>query len=189
METTIKNLLASHLQRTLDDDRPIVVMTCGIAGAGKTTLAKAIEATYPAFTRISIDDITCQNHGIYGIDYEASAALYEQYQDEADITYRARYRALLADKKDVILERSFYAREDREEYRKMAHDGGARVVLVFLKAEGDEGKEFLWNRICKRSNRGKTADSALDISRETFEMYWRGFEDPVGEGEIVVKVG
>lgn len=61
-------------------------------------------------------------------------------------------------------------------------------MLVFLKAEGEQGKELLWKRICKRSEGMKTAASAYDISRETFERYWDGFENPVGEGEIVVRV-
>lgn len=98
------------------------------------------------------------------------------------------FRDLLAERKNVILERSFYAKEDRDEYRKIAEDAGASVLLVFLKAEGEQGKEVLWKRICKRSEGVKTADSALDISRETFDEYWNGFEDPVGEGEVVVRV-
>jgi predicted kinase len=158
------------------------------SGAGKTTLAKAIQAAYPNFHRISIDETLCKMRGIYGIDYEASAALYEQYQDEADVVYVSKFRSLLAAKEDVILERSFYAKEDRDKYSQMVEDAGARLVLVFLEADGEEGKELLWKRICKRSEGAKTADTALDISRETFEMYWAGFENPVGEGEIVVKV-
>jgi predicted kinase len=95
---------------------------------------------------------------------------------------------LLARKEDVVLERSFYAKEDRDEFRGIAEQGGARVVLVFLRAKGEQGKEVLWERICRRSEGVKTADSALFIDRETFEGYWKGFEDPNGEGEIVVEV-
>lgn len=67
----------------------------------------------------------------------------------------------------------------------MAEDAGARVVLVFLKAHD---KEILWRRLCKRSEGVRTADSALYISREEFEAYWEGFEDPVDEEEIVIDV-
>jgi predicted kinase len=140
----------------------------------------------PAFNRLSIDEIVYQNHG--KTDYEASSALYAQHLVEADTVYLASFRALLAEKKDVILERSFYAKEDRETYRKIAHECGAKVILVFLKVEGDEGKEMLWSRICKRGEGVRTANSAVDIGRETFEMYWNGFEDPAREGEIVVRV-
>jgi predicted kinase len=159
-----------------------------VTGSGKTTLAKAIQSTHPNFHRLSGDEMIYQKHGIYGVDYAASPTLYAQYQAEKDEIYLSTFQILLAEKKDVILERSFYAREDREEYRRMADNAGARVVLIFLKAEGEEGKKTLWERICKRSEGMKTADSALDISREVFEGYWSGFEDPVDEGEIVVHV-
>ncbi|KAH7068054.1 ATP/GTP-binding protein [Paraphoma chrysanthemicola] len=206
MDFTVRNVLGPHLQRNAPDNHPVVVMTCGIAGeligledvswrlakkmkgSGKTTLAKAIEAAYPNFHRISGDEIIHQRHGIYGIDYEASPSLYAEYQDEQDEIYMSTFRALLDEKKDIILERSFYAKEDRDEYRGIAEKAGARVVLVFLKAEGESGKECLWTRIRQRSKGIKTADSALDISRETFDYYWNGFENPDGEGEVVVQV-
>lgn len=56
---------------------------------------------------------------------------------------------------------------------------------MFLRAKD---KEALWQRICKRSEDDKTADNALAITRETFEMYWAGFEDPKDEGEVVIDV-
>jgi predicted kinase len=95
---------------------------------------------------------------------------------------------MLAERQDVILERAFYAKEDRDMYREMAEEAGARVVLLFLKAEGEQGKEVLWERIRTRREGVKTAGTAYDISRETFETYWSGFENPDGEGEIVVSV-
>lgn len=47
---------------------------------------------------------------------------------------------------------------------------------------------MLWKRICKRREGEKGADNALDIDKETFERYWEGFEDPVGEGEVVIDI-
>lgn len=155
------------------------------SGAGKTTLVKSILKQCPQFNRISIDDIIHKAHGIYGIDYPASLSLYEQYNNEADVVYLYRFHKLLEEGKDIAFERSCYAKEDRDQWRKIAEDGGGRVVLVFLRAKD---KEVLWQRICNRSAGKKTADSALDISRETFEMYWNGFENPEGEDEIVVEV-
>ncbi|KAH6625183.1 ATP/GTP-binding protein [Boeremia exigua] len=160
-------------------------MTCGLAGAGKTTLVKAILELHPHYTRISIDNIIFQTHGIYGIDYPASATVYEQYNEEADAIYLETFRTLLAEGKDIAFERSCYAKEDRDEWRRIAEERGARVVLVFLRAVD---KEVLWERICRRSRVEKAADNALDISRETFDMYWEGFENPTGENEIVVDV-
>lgn len=146
---------------------------------------KSILEHYPHFTRISIDAIIFEKHGIYGVDYPASASLYDQYNEEADVVYLETFRKLLAEGKDIAFERSCYAKEDRDEWRQVAEEGGAKVVLVFLRAKN---KEALWERICKRSKAEKTADNALEIDRETFEMYWDGFEDPEGEGEVVIEV-
>ena len=156
-----------------------------VSGAGKTTLVRTVLEQYPSFNRISMDAIIFAAHGIYGIDYPASVTLYDEYNNEADVIYEQTFRKLLTEGKDVALERSFYAKEDRDEFRKIAKEGGARVVLVFLQAKD---KEMLWDRICKRSARMKTADSAFDISRETFDVYWSGFENPDGEDEVVVVV-
>jgi hypothetical protein len=131
------------------------------AGAGKTTLVKAVLKHFPQFTRISIDDLIYKAHGIYGIDYPASSSLYDQYMEKADEVYLDTFRKLLAEGKDVAFERSCYLKEDRE---------------------------VLWRRICSRSAAGQTADSALDINRATFEMYWDGFENPESESEIVIEV-
>ncbi|KAG9204342.1 hypothetical protein G6514_001416 [Epicoccum nigrum] len=153
--------------------------------AGKTTLVQAVLNRFPHFTRISIDDIIFRAHGLYGTDYPASPSLYAQYNDEADQIYLSTFRALLAGGKDIAFERSCYAREDRVEWRRIAEEGGARVVLVYLRARE---KEVLWERICRRAEGVKTADNALEIGRGTFEGYWEGFEGPEGEGEVLVDV-
>jgi hypothetical protein len=67
----------------------------------------------------------------------------------------------------------------------MVQDGGGRLVLVFLAARD---QEKLWQRICDRNAKGKEANSALDITRKILYACWRGFEEPVGEGEIVIQV-
>lgn len=105
--------------------------------------------------------------------------------EEADATYLEVFHKLLADGQDIAFERSCYAKEDRDEWRKIAEEAGARVLLVFLRVKD---KEMLWERISKRSKTEKTADNALEISRETFDMYWKGFEDPDNEDEVIIDV-
>lgn len=90
---------------------------------------------------------------------------------------------------NLVLDRSFYAKADRDEYRALAEDAGARVVLVFLDADRD----VLWRRIGKRwerraEGRGVDADSAMDVTEEVLDAYLAGFERPSGEGEVVIRV-
>ncbi|KAI1871370.1 uncharacterized protein JN550_004364 [Neoarthrinium moseri] len=185
LERKTCHYLKPFMSRDAGDDRPLVVMTCGLAGAGKTTTAKAILGHYPNFERLSIDEIVFAKHGIYGVDYPADEILYEEYLNEAGAIYLDRFQKLLRERRDIILERSFYAKEDRDEFRSYIENEGARIVLVYLHA-GD--KERLWARICERSAKKKDANSAFDITRDTFNRYWDGFEAPVGEGEIVIEV-
>ncbi|SCN71881.1 related to ATP/GTP-binding protein [Fusarium fujikuroi] len=188
----IPDQLWPHLFRARQDSCPIVVMTCGIAGAGKSTLAKAIVTKFPHFKRLSNDQIIYESHGLYRIDYPEEQ--YETYQEEASQKLIAELERILQEKSnDVVLDISFYDKEYRDEYKDIVERNGGRWVLVYL----DAGRDLLWNRIQRRraerdsldaKHPKRNGDSAFDINDETFAMYLDGFEPPRGEGEIVIKV-
>jgi len=158
------------------------MLTSCPSGSGKSTLAKAIVAAYPSFNRVSIDQIIHSRHGLYRIDYPPEKR--DEYEAEADGLYEARFRQLLREGKDVVLDRSFYARGDRDEFKALAEEAGARWVLVYFRADRD----VLWRRICERRARGVDADAAFEISEELLDAYVEGFDVPDGEGEIVIDV-
>lgn len=86
-----------------------------------------------------------------------------------------RFLELLRAKKDVVLDRSFWAKEDREKcYALCRREGVAAWKLVYLRAR----KDFLGRRIQERRKKGVNADSALEISEELLEQYWDGFQAP-----------
>jgi predicted kinase len=92
-------------------------------------------------------------------------------------------KAILAEgKDDLVLDRAFYAKEDRDVYKRLVEEAGARWVLVYLTAP----KEVLWERIHSRRAEGIHADVALEISKELLDNFYDNFEVPNGEGEIVV---
>ncbi|PNP77045.1 hypothetical protein FNYG_09658 [Fusarium nygamai] len=167
-------------------------MTCGIAGAGKSTLAKAIVTQLPNFKRLSNDQIIYESHGLYKIDYPADQ--YEAYQLEASQKLIAELERILQGKSnDVVLDLSFYDKEYRDEYKDIVERNGGRWVLVYL----DASRDLLWSRIQQRraerdfldaKDPKRNGDSAFDIDDETFAMYLDGFEPPNDEGEIVIKV-
>ncbi|KAI1385769.1 P-loop containing nucleoside triphosphate hydrolase protein [Hypoxylon trugodes] len=184
MEKTLKKL-ELQLLRSQSDNKPVVVMTCGIAGSGKSTLSKAILANYPNYERLSIDATLAAKHGIYGVDYPDEK--YEEFQDEAEAECDVRLISLLDEgKKDVVLDRSLYSKEDREKYKKIVEAHGGRWVLVYFNAKD---KDFIWNRIVTRRQQGVNADSALVITKEILDRYWDGFDVPLDEGEIIIEVG
>ncbi|TGJ80888.1 hypothetical protein E0Z10_g7888 [Xylaria hypoxylon] len=181
MNATIAKL-RPQIIRTEVDPRPVVVMTCGIAGAGKSTLSKALVSAYSNFERLSLDGILAEQHGIFNVDYAPEK--YSTYLDEAAEECKARLTRLLTEgSRDVVFDRAFWNKEDRDEAKNLIESLGARWVLVYLKAPD---KATLWRRICQRREAELNADCAYQITQDILDMYWTGFEQPVGEGEIVV---
>jgi predicted kinase len=88
-----------------DPDKPVALLTCGLAGSGKSTLSKTVVTCAPHFTRLSVDEIVGEKHGLYGVDYPADEDLYDKYLDEAGVIYVERLAALLEAGKDVVLDR------------------------------------------------------------------------------------
>lgn len=151
-------------------------------GAGKSTLSKALVSAYPNFERLSIDGIVAEQHGIFAVDYAPEH--YSTYLDDASRECSARLIRLLTEtKRDVVFDRAFWNKEDRDEAKKLIESLGARWVLVYLKAPD---KATLWQRIGQRREAELNADCAYNITQEILDMYWSGFEEPVGEGAIVV---
>ncbi|TVY58688.1 hypothetical protein LSUE1_G008497, partial [Lachnellula suecica] len=111
------------------------LLTCGLTGAGKSTLARAILSQYLNFVRLSIDSTVLRTRGVYRRDY--APELRAGFQEEAEVSIKSELKQLLeAGKKDVVLDMAFYARETRDEYRGLIEKygrGGYRVVLVVLR--------------------------------------------------------
>ena len=152
-----------------------------IKGSGKSTLSKTVARILPNFQRITFDGIIESRHGIYGVDYDKSE--HDEFADEADaIFYESVDKLLSEGTRDVIMDRAFYAKEDRDLYRQMVEKHGGRVVLVYLSAP----KNVLWERIQARREASLNADNMLEISESLLDTFYDGFEVPRGESEIVV---
>jgi predicted kinase len=100
--------------------------------------------------------------------------------EEAKQIFSKRVHELLEQRKNMVLDRSFYAKQHRDEYRAMVEQAGGSTILVYLHAD----REVLWKRICDRRKKELNADSAREISLALLEDFVRGFEVPVGEGEL-----
>ena len=122
-------------------DDGTLILICGLAGAGKTTLAKKLESERKAVR-------FCPDDWIIAI-----------LKDQTDISERNRLRdpveqllwkeaqALLALGVTVILENGFWAKTERDVYRDKARHIGAKVELHYLNAPFN----MLWKRVEKRN--------------------------------------
>src|ERR1700760_1113383 len=182
--TNIIDLLAPHLSvGNNGNSGSLAVMMCGISGllsytlpayieeiltqkgAGKSTLSYALVDAFPSFTRLSIDGIVADRHGIYNVDYQASE--YTKLLEEARQIFLKEAHDLLEKKNNLVLDTSLYAKKHRDEYKAMIERAGGRWVLVYLKAERD----VLRKRICDRRGKGVNADSAREINPALFEHF------------------
>ncbi|KAI1817056.1 ATP/GTP-binding protein [Poronia punctata] len=187
--------LRPRITRSEADPRPIVILMCGMAGSGKSTLSKALISTLPHLTRLSLDNTVAEKHGLYGINYAPGTTLYDTYLDEAWEECKRRLATLLLsqtqqqeqeqeeEKKDIVFDRAFPFKPDRDEIKLLIENLGARWVLIYLRPPDEE---TLWRRICDRRKEGLNGDCAFEITREMLEGWYQGFEIPVGEGAVVV---
>ncbi|MNI61138.1 Zeta toxin [compost metagenome] len=161
-----------------DPDKPLVVLMCGIAGSGKTTFSQKMEQA--GYTRLSIDEEVWSANGRYGVDYPTDK--YREYLDEAHIRLRSAIVQCIQEKKQAVVDSSFWRRSEREEYKRLIEQAGGQSRLLYLKVHPDE----LRKRLKIRSERFD-ANAAFTITDELLTTFLQGFEEPEGEGEIVVE--
>ncbi|WFB61167.1 ATP-binding protein [Paenibacillus sp. BR1-192] len=161
-----------------DVSAPLAVMMCGVAGSGKTTFAQRLEQR--GFVRLSIDEEIWATNGRYGIDYPVE--IYEQLKVEAELKLRNELVNLLNEKRNVVIDFSFWQRNRRNEYKKLIEDGGGEWKLIYLKVHPNDLRE----RLRIRSQRFD-ANAAFTITEEILSSFLKGFEVPSGEGEIIVE--
>lgn len=155
-----------------------VVMMCGVAGSGKTTCAKALEAR--GFVRLSIDEYIWAHFGRFDVDYPGSQ--YERLKQEAEEANFRMFEALVRERTACVLDYSFWSLAKRRRYRQFVEAAGGRVTLLYLRASA----EVLRKRLQIR-NRTRSANAAFAIDPATLERFVAGFEEPgVDEGAMVV---
>jgi predicted kinase len=164
--------------KNLESTNPIVVMTCGVAGSGKTTFAQQLEQF--GFTRLSIDEEIWATHGRYGIDYPTEQ--YEEHSQKAEFKLRNQLIDLVQEKQNAVVDFSFWQRSRRDEYKQLIEQNGGLWKLVYLKVS----PEVLRQRLKVRSQRFD-ANAAFPITESILTRYLNGFEIPLDKGEIVVK--
>ncbi len=162
------------------EHRPLVVLLCGVAGAGKTTWAKRLEAE--GYVRLSVDEEVWARFGRYGRDYPPQD--YARLSAIAETVLRDRLLELLGQGRDVVVDLSLWQRAEREEYKRLATGAGARWRLVYLEADVD----VLRRRLAQRAER-VDANAAFPITDDVLATYLAGFEVPDGEGEEVLRLG
>ena len=154
-----------------------VIMTCGVCGSGKTTYAK--EKEKEGFLRLSIDERMWADYGQRGVDYPESQ--YEALSQQTETALRQQMLDLIRAGKNLVIDFSFWSRENREFYRSLIRQAGGVPQLVYLKADLDLLRRRLFIR-----NQTLHANSPFVITEETLLHHYYNFQPPQGEGEIII---
>ena len=147
--------------------QPALVLICGLPGAGKTTLAKRLEAERGG-VRLCPDE-WIQQILAEPLDLQERDRLRDPVENlQWDLAQR-----LLGTGITVILENGFWAEEERTLYAIGALDLGASIELYYLEVSHDE----LWRRIVERNK----TERVFAMTREEVEEAWRMFQPPAPE--------
>jgi predicted kinase len=153
-----------------------VVLTCGVAGSGKTTYAKSLQQR--GYERLSIDEQVWREYGRDGGLIPPDE--YERMKSDAEATLLDRLVALIGEGRPVVLEYSFWSRDKRDRYKSIIEFHGATWELVYFRAS----PTVLRERLAARNGMGGA--NSVTVSSELLDQYLAGFEEPVGEGERVI---
>lgn len=159
-----------HLQLT----PPLLIITMGYPGSGKSYFARQFAETY-GLARISEDRIR----------YE----LFEKplfNNDEADIISRVggyMLEQLMQTENTILYEGSFLSRKERKAAEELAKKNGYRLLVVWLQTDIETSAQ----RAATRDRRNPDSKHAFELDRHTFNNIKDRLERP-GEKEIFVVV-
>jgi predicted kinase len=158
-------------------NQPLVYLLAGLTGSGKTTFAKALEAS--GVVRLSVDEEVFARHGRYGVDYPE----HEYRERERPIVEHTRQRLveLIRAGHSVVLDYGLWLRGERDDYKHLVEDAGGRWRLLYFRVDRQE----LLRRLTDR-NRAVGAD-ALPVTNRMLDDFIARFEPPSGEGEEIVQ--
>ncbi len=147
-------------------------LICGLPGAGKTTLAKQLEASRSALR-------LCPDEWIARIlENPADTVELDRLRDPVESLQWDVARKALSLGINVILENGFWARQERAIFQSRARTLGASVELHFLNVPKDE----LWSRLNKRNS--DRPEGTFIVTKEQLDSWWASSSRPPTAEEL-----
>jgi predicted kinase len=148
-----------------------VILMCGPAGAGKSTIARQLEAD--GMVRLSFDQEAWRRA-------IRTMPLSFEVRKEIERQLRERLLELIGAGVDVVLDFSFWSRRSRDEYRELLQPLGIAPETIYSATPRDVALDRMRNR-----QQAHEDDYAID--EELAATYFDHFEPPTrDEGELTV---
>jgi predicted kinase len=144
-------------------------LLCGLPGSGKTTLARKLEREVPAL-RLCPDEWMAPLFGV-----NISREELDSHRTPVETVQWQVAAAALKLGVNVVLENGFWARAEREDFRRMGEAVGAKVKVRYLEVPRDE----LWDRLSRRN--ADLPPHTFQVTKAEFDEWWASFEEPSPE--------
>ncbi|MGA5498717.1 AAA family ATPase [Streptomyces cinereoruber] len=161
--------------------KPRAVLMSGLQGAGKTTLAHALEKV--GFQRLCPDEEMFRRYGHYGRDFPRGQFRVREAPVLKDIALDLGN--LLAAGHDAVVDHGFWTPEERAQWAATARRAGGEPILIYLPLP----HEVRWGRIRKRNEQSLVDPNSIAFSEQDLLRHADQFVPPTDAEPHVVYDG